>query len=281
MVYTTNGLYNLFLRAVFQFLVAILLRADAQKPHAMLPGKVKMRLTKKNLAAALAVISAVSYVTFLEVKASQENDDRVTADAVWHPAEGDLAEIKQLCETGQPTDYNGCFIDEMGDYASSQAVAFTQSLAAQKGARLGYLTGLREAGGVDIGYVAYPSSRELSRGWVLVNGTSTIVDADDLTLIPQSEMAKDPQFATLRAKHPQIRLWDDDGDRRPDALPQQQPLPEGGQRFIIDYSLKDLCRTCALLGHASFGFDFDPAGKFLGAKFVKVSATEFLSPQTK
>jgi hypothetical protein len=62
-------------------------------------------------------------------------------------------------------------------------------------------------------------------------------------------------------------------------LPQQQPLPEGGQRFIVDYSLKDLCRTCAVLGHASFGFDFDPAGKFLGTKFIKVSVVGPLSPK--
>jgi len=239
-----------------------------------------MRLTKIKLATALAVITAVCYVTFVEVKASQETDDLVTINSVWNPTGEDINEISQLCETAL-ADYDKCFIDEMGDYASSEAVAFTQSLAAQKGARLGYLTGLREAGSVDIGYVAYPSSRELSRGWVLVNGTSTIVDADDLALLPQSAMEKDPQFATLRARHPQIRLWDDDNDRRPGTLPQQQPLPEGGQRFVIDYSLKDLCRTCMLLGHASFGFDFDPAGKFLGVKFVKVSAASDLSSPAK
>jgi len=239
----------------------------------------KMRFTKLNLAAALAVISTVSYVTFVEVKASQETDDRVRAAAVWNPAGEDLNDINQLCGTAQPTDYKGCFIDEMGDYASSQAVAFSQSLAEQKQLRVGYLTGLREAGGVDIGYVAYPSSPELSRGWVLVNGTPAIVDADDLSLLPQSEMEKDPQFTVLRARFPQIHLWDDENDRKPDALPRQQPIPQGGQRFIIDYSLKDNCRTCAILGHASFGFDFDPAGKFLGTKFIKVSPVGPLSPK--
>src|SRR5258708_6809978 len=223
-----------------------------------------MRFTKVNLAATLAVVSAVSYVTFVKVKASQETDDRVRATAVWNPAGEDLNEINTLCETAQPADYNECFIDEMGDYASSQAVAFAQSLAGQKQARVGYLKGLREDGGVDIGYVAYPSSPEFSQGWVLVNGKPAIVNADDLSLLPQSEMEKDPRVATLRAKHPQIRLWDDENDRKSDALPQQQPLPAGGQRFIIDYSLKDLCRTCTLLGHASFGLDFNPAGKFLG-----------------
>jgi hypothetical protein len=114
----------------------------------------------------------------------------------------------------------------------------------------------------------------------MVNGTPAIVDADDLNLLPQIDMERDPKFAALRAQYPQIRLWDDDNDRKPGSLPHQEPLAEGGQRFIINYALKDLCRTCTLLGHASFGFDFNPAGKFLGVKFVKVSAADTL-PQTK
>jgi hypothetical protein len=235
-----------------------------------------MRFTKINLAATLAVITAVSYVTFVEVKASQETDDHVSADAVWNPAGEDLNEINELCETAQVSEYTQCFIDEMGEYASSPAVAFTESLAGQGQARVGYLTGLREAGGVDIGYVAYPTSPDFKRGWVMVNGIPAIVDADDLSLLPQTEMEKAPQFAAMRAKHPQIRLWDNDSDRLPGSLPQQESLPEGGQRFIVDYSLKDNCGTCALLGHASFGFDFDPAGKFLGIKFVKVLASDAL-----
>jgi len=242
--------------------------------------RTMMRFTKINLAATLALITAVSYVTFVEVKASQETDDHVSTDAVWNPAGEDLNEINQWCETAQVTEYTGCFIDEMGEYASSPAVAFTESLAGQGQGRVGYLTGLREAGGVDIGYVSYPSSPDFKRGWVMVNGIPAIVDADDLDLLPQGEMEKAPQFSTLRAQHPQIRLWDDDGDRQPGSLPQQEPLPEGGQRFIVDYSLKDNCRTCVLLGHASFGFDFDPAGKFLGIKFVKVSTAD-THPQAK
>src|SRR6266852_3378245 len=154
--------------------------------------KKMMRFTKINLAATLAVITAVSYVTFVEVKASQETDDRVSADAVWNPAGEDINEISQLCETAQVADHNECFIDEMGEYASSPAVAFTESLAGLGQARVGYLTGLREAGGVDIGYVAYPSSPDFRRGWVMVNGIPAIVDADDLNLLPQAEMEKDP-----------------------------------------------------------------------------------------
>jgi len=167
----------------------------------------------------------------------------------------DLNDINQLCGTAQATDYKGCFIDEMGDYASSQAVAFSQSLAEQKQLRVGYLTGLREAGGVDIGYVAYPSSPELSRGWVLVNGTPAIVDADDSACCLNQRWRKTRSFTFcapgfLKSTCGMMKTI---ANRMP-CRGNNQSL-KAGKRFIIDYSLKDNCRTCAILGHASFGFD--------------------------
>ena len=45
---------------------------------------------------------------------------------------------------------------------------------------------------------------------------------------------------------------------------------DGSQRFVINYSLKEPCQACPTVGHARYGFDFDPTGKFLGVKFIKV-----------
>jgi hypothetical protein len=59
-------------------------------------------------------------------------------------------------------------------------------------------------------------------------------------------------------------------DRGADSAPQMQPVGDGSQRFVVPYTLKEPCAGCPPVAHASFGFDFDPTGKFLGAKFIKV-----------
>ena len=229
-----------------------------------------MNLMKRRIAAALAVIGVASLVTFLQVEASHETDDQIGTEAVWNAADSDLNEISKVCKIGQP-DYTKCFIEQMGDYASSDAVAFTQQMASQKPARIGYLDGMREAGLVDIGYVVYPDAKS-KPGWVLLNGVPALVNVDNLFMLPQPAMAKDPQFIALKKSHPQIQLTVTDNERRPDATPQIETRNDGGERFVIPYSLQESCNDCAPVGHAIFGFDFDAAGQFQGVKFIRVTA---------
>ncbi len=229
-----------------------------------------MGLAKLKLPVALALVCMAFFVTFMQVKANEETDDPVGSAAVWSPETGDLAEISQSCKAEPATAYDKCFLDQMGSYASTEAVAFSQSLFQQAPAHAGYLSGLREAGPIDLGLVTYPNSSDLSRGWALVNGAPAIVDVDNLKILPQSTMEKDPQFSALRAKYPQIVLSVMNDDRGTDTMPEMQALGDGSQRFAINYSLKEPCPACQAVAHASFGFDFDPTGKFLGVKFIKV-----------
>jgi hypothetical protein len=227
-----------------------------------------MGFAKLRLPAVLGLICIAAFVNFLQVKANEETDDAVSPSAIWTPDDDDLADIVQACQT--EADYNKCFVDQMGDFASSDAVSFSQSLLEQT-PRAGYLKELREAGPVDLGIVAYPGAAGFTRGWVLVNGTPAIVNVDDLKLLPQAAMENDSQFKALQTKYPKIRLSVDDDHRKADIMPQIVPLGKGSQRFVIDYALKEPCLTCPAIAHASFGFDFEPTGKFLGARFIKIT----------
>src|ERR1700704_6210592 len=230
-----------------------------------------MSVLKHRIAAAFAIVTVASVATFLQVQASHETDDQFGEDAVWSASTDELNEIGKACKSPQSNAYDQCFIDEMGGYASSEAVAFSQLLTAQKTPRVGYLTGIREAGLVDLGYVIYPGAGTSIPGWVLLNGVPALVNVDDLAVLPQSQMENDPQFAALRKIHPQLKLAVDKYQRTPETSPPIQSLADGAQRFVLPYSLREDCANCAPIAQPIFGFDFDASGAFLGAKFIAIT----------
>ena len=234
-----------------------------------------MTLLKRRIVGALAVIGVASLITFLQVDANHETDDQISEDAVWNADPTDLNSINQACKTNDSAQYGDCFIEQMGEYASSEAVAFTQKMAAQKSPRVGYLAGLREYGVVDLGYVAYPEDGKIRQGWALLNGIPAVITLDDVSVLPKSAMEKDPQYAALHQSHPQMQLVVNDEQRKPDSSPQIERLARDGERFVVPYSLQEPCANCAPLAQAFFGFDFNEAGKFMGAKFLRV---EMLRP---
>lgn len=242
-----------------------------------LPGGAKtwsfdMTLLKRRIAGALAVIGVASLITFLQVEANHETDDQISEEAIWKAGPEDLSAISQACKITDAARYRACFIGQMGGYASSDAVAFTQTLASQKSPRLGYLTGLREYGVVDLGYVAYPGDGEMQQGWTLLNGIPAVINLDDVTVLPKSAMEKDSQYAALLSRHPQMQLAVNDNLRKADSSPQIERLPGEGERFVVPYSLQEPCAGCSPLAQATFGFDFNDAGKLLGIKFLRVES---------
>jgi hypothetical protein len=229
-----------------------------------------MSLLKRRIAGALAVIGVASLITFLQVEANHETEDQIGEEAIWSAGPEDLGSISQACKTTDATRYRDCFIEQMGEYASSDAVAFAQMMASQKSRRLGYLTGLREYGLVDLGYVVYPGNERTHQGWALLNGIPSLVNLNDVTMLPKSAMQKDVQYAALLQSHPHMQLVVNDEQRKADTSPQIEQLPGDGERFAVPYSLQDPCANCAPLGQAIFAFDFNEAGKFLGIKFLRI-----------
>jgi hypothetical protein len=229
-----------------------------------------MTLLKRRIAGALVVIGVASLITFLQVEANHETDDQISEEAIWNAGPEDLSAIGQTCKITDAARYRDCFIEQMGEYASSDAVAFTQMLASQKSPRLGYLSGLREYGVVDLGYVAYPEDGKTRQGWALLNGIPAVINLDDVTVLPKSAIEKDPQYAALRQSHPKIQLVVNDEQRKADTSPQIERMAGEGERFVVPYSLQEPCAGCAPLAQAMFSFDFNDAGKFLGVKFLKI-----------
>jgi hypothetical protein len=111
-------------------------------------------------------------------------------------------------------------------------------------------------------------------GWALVNGIPPMVNLDDVAILPKSAMEKDPQYVALRQSHPQMQLVVNDEERKADTSPQIDRLPGEGERFVVPYSLQEPCAGCAPLAQASFGFDFNDAGKLVGIKFLKVEKVQ-------
>jgi hypothetical protein len=233
-----------------------------------------MTLLKRRIAGALAVIGVASLITFLQVEANHETDDQIGEEAIWNAGPEDLGAISQACKITDATRYRDCFIEQMGEYASSDAVAFTQMLASQKSPHLGFLAGLREYGVVDLGYVAYPEDGKMRQGWALLNGIPAVINLDDVTVLPKSAMEKDAQYDALRQGHPQVQLVVNDDQRKAGSSPQIERLPGEGERFVVPYSLQEPCARCAPLAQAIFAFDFNDAGKFVGIKFLRVEKVQ-------
>ncbi len=68
------------------------------------------------LPVALLIVGLASYVVFLEVEASDESDEPISASAVWDPQATDLARITQVCMAAQGEAYSRCFIEGGGDF---------------------------------------------------------------------------------------------------------------------------------------------------------------------
>lgn len=230
---------------------------------------------KFKLCVALAVICMASYVAYLEVQASDESDEQIGAEAVWAASDQDLLQLKQICKNQAAQAYVGCFIAHMPDFgASEEAVAFTQDYAQQNRGTVAILRGFYPMEAVDLGYVYFPASKDMQQGWLLLNGFPAVINVDDLGRLPQSAMEKHPAWVALHNTYPALKLFPDDSQRSPDTTPHVEELTDGGQRFVVEYPLRNGCRSCALVGNAAFSFDFDPTGKLVLVRFVGITPAQ-------
>jgi hypothetical protein len=229
-----------------------------------------MSWLRVKLPVAILILGFASYVVFLEVQASNHSDEQIGASAVWSPADNDLAQINQTCKAAQMTDYSACFITQMPNFgASADAVAFTEAYAQQNHGMIAFLKGFHPVDSVDVGYAFFPAGADFNQRWLLLNGNPAIINVDDFKLLPQADMAKDPRYVALHQQFPQISLFD--GDRSFNTVPEIEALADGRQWFHISYPLKNQCRACAVVGWASYGFEFDPAGRLMQVKLLDVS----------
>jgi hypothetical protein len=184
----------------------------------------------------------------------------VTSEVVWNPSPEILAAIREKCGKGDPGNLNNCFLTEMrAAGASQQAVAFAKAIVDNG---LFYARAFRKGGPVDIAYIQYPFRANELDGVLFVNGDPAIIDVDSEKFASQSNFSKDPIYAALAKKHPQISIWP--GDRYHTNKPLEKGLGSGQELFVVEYILRDGCHACAQIGTVSLNFTFDKQGRFTG-----------------
>jgi len=229
---------------------------------------------KLKLSIALAVICTASYVAYLEVQANDESDELINASAVWSASDQQLSQLDKTCAS-DPQGYSDCFISHMPDLgASEEAVAFTRDYATQNQGTIAILRGFHPMDEVDLGYAFFPAGKERRQGWFLLNGYPSVLNVDDQARIPEAAMEKHPLWAEMQKQHRSLKMFVDDSERSMDRTPRTETLPDGSQRFIVAYPLRDGCSTCAVLGHADFSFDFDPSGELVTVRFVTITQSD-------
>jgi hypothetical protein len=133
--------------------------------------------------------------------------------------------------------HNGIFVPRASISAAAQACG------ADADNGLFYARAFRKVGTVDIAYIQYRFGANELDGVLFVNGDPAIIDVDSEKIASQSNFSKDPTYAALAKKHPQISIW---------------------QLFVVEYILRDGCHACAQIGAASLNFTFDQQGRFTG-----------------
>lgn len=192
---------------------------------------------------------------------------RIGAGAVWRPAPEQFAAIRNKCGAGDPAKLGDCFISEMRTAgASPEAIAFAKSVA-DKG--YGYLREFRDTGRVDIAYVEYLFRANELEGVYLVNGLPRMLDVDDQSRFPSDDLAKNDSYFALLQQYPKLSIFP--GDRFHTTGPVAKSLGAHSQEFIVNYSLRDGCHACAVIGELKLAFYFNGDGKFTGTRVVEVT----------
>ncbi len=198
------------------------------------------------------------------LKAGAQDAKQIGPNALWEPGMTEMQMIRQDCaSTG--TQFGECFANGMQKFgASPQAVAFTHMTD-----NTGYMRDFRQAGQVSIAYVYFPFRANENQGAYLVNGTPSMIDIDNQSLLAQNQLAKNPVYAGLAKKYPQIAIFPGNRAGTNYLVAERSRL---GQRFIVPYNLRNQCHACTQLGIAKFAFNFDPTGKFLGTNLFSITA---------
>ncbi len=189
---------------------------------------------------------------------------RFDSTAVWHPPADFRQTLDSRCDSLGGVAFQDCFLNLMRESgATPEALRFAELTDTT-----GYLRRFVNAGTVDIAYVCYPFRANENYGVTLVNGRPGMIDVDDFQYVDLTLLKMDSTYLDIVNDFPDAAVWP--GDRYLFNQPAYEPLTGGGQRFIVEYSLKNGCHACADLAAIRFAFDFDSTGNFIGTHLVGV-----------
>jgi hypothetical protein len=196
--------------------------------------------------------------------AQNQNAQKFDASALFQPGMSIMQIARETCTKVPGPQFGECFVQQMqASGASPQAVAFMHEIHND-----GFMRDFKNTGRVDIAFVDYPFAANENQHCLLVNGTPNLIDVDHYEFLPKDDLPKNPQYAALLQKYPNIAVFP--GDRAGTKFIFAKKLPDGGQRFLVPYVFVDGCHACARVGSLQLAFDFDNTSKFLGAKVTSV-----------
>jgi len=149
---------------------------------------------------------------------------KIGAEAVWQPGMQFMQTVRRACSNAASS-YGDCLISQMpGAGAPPKAVTFSKLLERESDGQIGYISGFRKTGRVDIAYVYYPIRANENQGCLLVNGIPPIIDVDDLKLLAEDNMKGDPSYVALANANPEVTVFP--GDRGGTTYPEVEALPQ-------------------------------------------------------
>ena len=214
------------------------------------------------------VVSTIGYAISQGGIAAAQAPAKIGPSAVWQPPQDFIANAHAACDKSAPPNYAECFIEQMSKSgAPADAVSFTRMLYRQSDGQVGIMSDFHKVGPVDVARVMYPLRANDNYGLLLVNGDPKVLDVDDLKKLDRAAMDQNAMFQSVKQKYPQADIWP--GDRSGSApWPRVDKLPDGGERFAVNYPLINGCHACQHVGLARFGWDFDAKGKFLRTVYI-------------
>ena len=190
----------------------------------------------------------------------------VGPDAVWAPPPDFLAAMHKACDKGAPARFGECFVAQMKKAGAPEpALAFARRTGNQ-----GYLHDFRNTGKVDVAHAEYPFRANQNQVCFLVNGDPPMIDVDDPQWITRAMLEANPVYADLLKRFPNLAIFP--GMRFGEMAPFGANLKSGGQRFDLEFLLRDGCRACTAVGSVKVAFDFDVNGKFVETQLGRVRA---------
>jgi hypothetical protein len=212
----------------------------------------------------LLLLGVLIFSAALASQAQHQPSPKFDASAAFQPSTTTMQQARIECAKLSQPQFGDCFVEHMqAAGASPQAVSFMHAIHND-----GFMRDFRGAGRVSIASVFYPFRSNENQGVLLVNGSPDLFDPDDSNLIPQDELAKNSTYAKLLKQHPKMMVFP--GDRAGTKFIEAKSISHGGQRFELPYQILDGCHACALVATLRLAFDFDDAGKFIGAKVLSI-----------
>jgi len=219
--------------------------------------------------AVLLIIFALAFSSFAaappatDTAGEKKAPSAVGKETVWNPDKQTIGAVRTKCVDFGGKQLDECFADGMEDAgATAEAASFTRLFGDGT-----FVRRYKEYGRLGVAWVFHPFRANENHGILLVNGDPPLVDVDDIALLPKEGMEQDKTYLTIKKSFSRATMWP--GDRTA-KYPLMEPLPEGGQSFVVPYTLRNFCHACEVLGTAFFSFDFDKDGRFSGMRFERI-----------